>query len=172
MKQYYLKIQSKNEKSLKIFVHFFFKHFKTKFIIIEKFSQIQNKRKIITLLKSPHVNKTAQDQFESHNFAKKIRIDGCFLKKLVIFLKNLLIELFQDVSISLKFIINKKKNSLFLFSFNNIKFFKKKFLKNNYTRLKQKAFSKNFAKKNLLFYLPKFLIRISVFGETSVIFYE
>ena len=63
MKQYCLKIQSKNEKSLKNFLCFFFKHLKTRFSIIQKSSANQTNRRVITFLKSPHVNKTAQEQF-------------------------------------------------------------------------------------------------------------
>ena len=173
MKRYCLKIQSKNEKSLKNFLHFLFKHLKTKFAIIKKPSRIQNNQKRITFLKSPHVNKTAQEHFELHIIAKKILVKGFYLEKPLIFFKKVLTKLFQDISICLELITDKKeneKNNLFLFSPDNVRLLKKKSLKKNYKRSKQKTLSKNYSTQtSSLFYLPKLLSRISVFGETSVI---
>ena len=175
MKQYCLKIQSKNEKSLRKFLYFFFKHLKTKFNIIQKSNTSQTNKKIITFLKSPHVNKTAQTHFETRTFTGKILIKGFYLEKSLIFLKKILIKLFQDVSVHLTFLTYKKK-SLNLFSPNNIKFSKGNLLKRNYKRYKQKIILKKFnTKKDSFFYLSKFLTKISLFGEmiilSALIFY-
>ena len=173
MKQYCLKIQSKNEKSLKNFLRFFFKHLKTKFNIIEKSTVNQTNRKVVTFLKSPHVNKTAQTQFEMHVFARKILVKGPYLEKSLIFFKKVLNKLFQDISIHLEFLthgdINNNKN-LLLYNLNNIKFFKKNFLKRNFKRSKQKVVLKKFNyRKDSLFHVIKLLNTTSVFGEILII---
>lgn len=173
MKQYYLKVQSKNEKSLKKFSRFFFKHLKTKFNIIKKSSASQTSRKVITFLKSPHVNKTAQTHLEMHLFSRKILVKGSNLEKSLIFLKKVLINLFQDISIHLKFLADKeinKKNNLSLFNPNNIKLLKKKPLKINLKRSKKKVMLKNYNyKKSFLFHLTKLLNILSIFGEILII---
>ena len=169
MKQYCLKIQSKNEKSLNKFLYFFFKHLKTKFNIIQKSNASKANKKTITFLKSPHVNKTAQTQFETHLFVNKILVVGFYLEKSLIFLKKILVKLFQDISIHLTFLIYEKK-SLNLFCPNNTKFSKKSLLKKNHKRYKQKIrLKKPNTEKNSFFYLAKFLTKISVFGEIIIL---
>ena len=173
MKQYCLKIQSKNEKSLNKFLYFFFKHLKTKFNIIQKSSANQTSRKVITFLKSPHVNKTAQTHFETHLFTAKILVKGSDLEKSLIFLKKILIRLFQDIYIHLELLTTKdinKKTNLPLINPNNIKLLKKKPLKKNLKRYKQKITLKNSNyKKDSLFHFTKLLNRTSVFGEILTI---
>lgn len=173
MKQYCLKIQSKNEKSLKNFLRFFFKHLKTKFNLIEKSTVNQTNRKVVTFLKSPHVNKTAQTQFEMHIFARKILVRGPYLEKSLIFFKKVLSKLFQDISIHLEFLTHENTNNnknLSLCNPNNIKLFKKNFLKRNFKRSKQKiVLKKPNYKKDSLLHLIKLLNTISVFGEILTI---
>lgn len=72
MKHCRLTITSKNKKSLKNFFELLDKNFKTKFNIILKYSRKANEKTFLTILKSPHVNKTAQEQFESRYFSKQI----------------------------------------------------------------------------------------------------
>ena len=173
MKQYCLRIHSKNEKSLKKFLHFFFKHLKTKFNIIKQSTTNRISRKIITFLKSPHVNKSAQDHFEMHTFINKVFIRGFYLEKKTIFLKKVLDKLFQDIYIDLELSTNKKankKNSSFLFSPNNNKLLKNKSPKQNFKRYKQKnLLEKLNHKKSYLIHLIKFLKAINVFGEIATV---
>ena len=173
MKQYCLKIRSKNEKSLKNFSHFFFKHLKTKFNIIKKPSTTPAKQKLITFLKSPHVNKTAQEHFEIDIFTKKVFIKGSFLEKNFIFLKKILIKLFQDISIHLEITTNEKvhkKNSLSIFHPNNFKFSKSLSPQKNFKRYKQKTvIKKSSNQKSSLLRLLKLLNTISIFGEILLI---
>ena len=173
MKQYCLKVTSKNEKSIKIFLHFFFTHLNTKFNIIPKSITPYNNQKIITLLKSPHVNKTAQEHLETRLFTKKILVNGICLRKNIIFLKKILDKLFQDISIQLEFTINKNINTinkLLIFYPNNFSLTLKKEFKTNLKRNKQKIISKNFKlKKNSLINLKKLLYIISTFGEIILI---
>ena len=169
MRQYYLKIRSKNEKSLKSFLSFFFKHFRTKFNIIQKSLTSHNNKKIITLLKSPHVNKTAQDHYELRIFFKKIQINSCFLNKNFIFLKKVLTKLFHDVSIKIELTTNlniTNQNRLVIFYPDNLSLFSNKLHKTNFKRFEQKLISKRYKlKKSSLFSLTKFLNITSVFGE-------
>lgn len=173
MEQYCLKIRSKNEKSLKNFSYFFFKHLNTKFSTIQKLSTNQTSRKILTFLKSPHVNKTAQEHFESHIFTKNVLVVGFSLEKNLIFLKKVLTKLFQDISVQLVCQTCEKtnrKNSLSIFNFNNFRLSKKKFYKTNSRRCKQKITLKVFnATKSSLFNLLKHLNNLSIFGEMLII---
>ena len=172
MKQYCLKITSKNEKSLKKFLLFFFKHLNTKFNIIQKSVITHSNRKIITLLKSPHVNKTAQEHFEVRLFTKKVLVEGIRLKKNLMFLKKILDKLFQEIYIQLEFKTNKnvnKINELLMFSSDNFKLPSNERLKTNLTRNKHKAILKKFKlEKSSLLELTKFLHVISTFGEIII----
>lgn len=167
MRQYSLRISSKNEKSLKSFLHFFFNHLKTKFNIIQKSIPTHNNKKIITLLKSPHVNKTAQEHFEIRLFTKQILTKSFYSEKNLIFLKKILNRLFQDISVNLKFITNTNYEiKLLIFCSDNFKLPIKKSYRTNLKRRKQKPKSKIFnLKKKSLFNLMKFLNTVSVFGE-------
>lgn len=172
MKQYCLKITSKNEKSLKIFLYFFFKHLNTKFNIIQKSTLTYNNKKIITLLKSPHVNKKAQEHFEVKLFTEKMLVKGIYLRKNLIFFKKMLNKLFPDIHLQLEFmtVLNINKiDELLIFSSDNFKLSLNKKLKTNLTRNQQKAISRKLRlKKNSLFNLTKFLYTISAFGEIIV----
>ena len=64
-------IESNNKKSLNNFLFFILQYVKTDKTII-KISTIRSHVRKITILKSPHVNKTAQEQFESKKFATKV----------------------------------------------------------------------------------------------------
>ena len=175
MKQYSLKISSKNEKSLKNFLSFFFNHLKTKFNIIQKLVTTHNDKKVITLLKSPHVNKTAQDQFELRVFTKQVLTKSFYSEKNIIFLKKILNKLFQDISINLEFVTNKSinlENKLLIFYPDNFKLSTYKQYKTNLKRRKQKNKTKTInLGKNSLFNLTKFLNIVSVFGEILTINY-
>ena len=69
-----LQIVSKDQKMLIKFVNFFLKlqKFSSTWSIISNL----NKNDVITVLKSPHVNKTAQEQFEYRFYSKKILINS------------------------------------------------------------------------------------------------
>lgn len=173
MKQYSLKIVSKNEKSLNNFLAFFFSLLKTKFNIIQKSLTTHNNRKVITLLKSPHVNKTAQEQFEIRIFYKHVLTKSFYLEKNLIFIKKILNKLFKDVSVILEFITNKSENftnNLVLFYPDNFKLPIPEACKTNLQRKKQKSKSRAInSRKNSLFNLTKFLNTISICGEMLTI---
>lgn len=172
MKQYYLKISSKNEKSLKNFLIFLLKHLKIKFSIVQKPVLKRNYKKAITLLKSPHVNKTAQEHFESRIFSKKILLNSFYINKNFILLKKKLIRLFQDVSINIEITTNARmdnKNCKLVFYLDSSKFSKKNLHKENTKRNKQKIIlSDASAVKTSLIKLVGFLNTASIFGELLV----
>jgi len=169
MKQYYFRISSKNEKSLRNFLFFFLNYLKAEFNIIYGSTYSNNKRKVITLLKSPHVNKTAQEHFELHTFSRQVIVKTFLPNKNFIFVKKVINQFFQDLSFKLEF-INKSdlghKNLLFILNPNNYKLHLEKLTHKNVRRDKQKSISKsNFLAKNNLTKLSKFLNKASVFGE-------
>jgi ribosomal protein S10 len=92
--------------------------------IIKKYFKKKNKKSVLTILKSPHVNKTAQEQFEFKFSSKQFLIKPTTKNlKYVLLLKKLESNLFPDTKIILKFISNrklKKKNSK-IFNINNFK---------------------------------------------------
>lgn len=172
MKKYCLKVTSKNEKSLKKFLYIFFKHLKTKLNIIQKPIALHSKRKVITLLKSPHVNKTAQEHFEARTFSRKILVVSSCFERDLIFLKKVLSELFHDVSIHLELVTNKivtMKNKESLLYPTNFKLWTNNSIQTNSKRYKKKAFSQKLSlKEHSLFDTTKFLSLISIFGEVSI----
>lgn len=110
---FYLKASSKDNNILKKFCQFLLK-LETSPSITKHFSR-PNKQKFITVLKSPHVNKTAQEQFELRFYSRKFLINS--LKPLTFFLtlkkiKNLS---FPGLKLEIKGVINTtKKNESFL----------------------------------------------------------
>jgi ribosomal protein S10 len=172
MKQYYLQIKSKNEKSLQHFLQFFFKHLTTKFKIFSTAISNQNNIKIITLLKSPHVNKIAQEHFGFSIYLKNLLLQSFDLKTNSIALKKILNSLFQDVSINLKFIAQKtieEKNNIIVFYLDNFKGFKINAIKYNKKRAAQKRIIKILSKPSYSHnILSKFLNLTSIFGEILI----
>ena len=102
-------IKSKNKQSLikllKIFKNFINnKNLKLSQTLI--FSQNKKINKVFTILKSIHVNKTAQEQFEFNLFSKSIKIHTFQSLKLLIILKKIQTVFFSDVQIKTKFLIS------------------------------------------------------------------
>lgn len=113
-------IYSKNYKSLCNFLEFFFTETinnKLMLSLLKIKSQRPIKKKLFTVLKSPHVNKIAQEQFEYRIYKKRIK---CFVPRISIFLMSLKktrFSLFSDLGFKIKLISNAKiKNS---FNVNN-----------------------------------------------------
>jgi len=102
MTQYLIRIYSKDKKSLHYFLKFFKRH-----------NQIQNSQQLfhllkkkkmkkkITVLKSPHVNKTAQEQFSYTVHSVDMFCCSLEIKKFLIFLKKTRNELFPSVKIKI-----------------------------------------------------------------------
>ena len=132
---FYLKVSCKDKRILKKFISFFTK-IKSLPIFIKPFPR-HEKRKFITVLKSPHVNKTVQEQFEYRFFSKDFLIFS--FKPLIFFLllKKLKNFSFSGIKLEVKGLFEKSKThkyTLKLISPDNI------VLRNGYS--KQKDFEK------------------------------
>ena len=107
-------ISSRNLSSLKLFTSFIFKLVNNKKLISKtaiKSFQKKKKKKVFTVLKSPHVNKTAQTQFEYTLYKKQFTIFTNFSVKLIYFLKYFHENIFSDIKIKIKVKTNFKKHT-------------------------------------------------------------
>lgn len=121
MKTLNLLISSKNKKSLNNFLKFFNENFSiTDSTFIKKNYQKKLKKTVITVLKSPHVNKTAQEQFEIRYMSIQVQIYTSHVFKFLIFLKKLKIYLFPNIHIKIKIVHNKKQTTLINKKFFNL----------------------------------------------------
>lgn len=108
---FYLIIKSKNEKSLSTFLTIFKK------ILYGKNLNFTNNKKLIkrfTFLKSPHVNKTAQEHFNFIVFSKIACVKNFQIFKMLMILKKIKNHLCCDVIIKIKFSLLKNKTPNFL----------------------------------------------------------
>ncbi len=171
MKTFNITITSKNKNSINDFFLFFNKNTMCNFNAIKKYFQKKMEKKKLTILKSPHVNKKAQEQFESRFFKKQFTIQITKNLKYLIFLKKLNYDLFPDTDIKLKCIItneNKKKLGLKVFNPNNFKINKYYSLKTNNFNLKNlnKLKKKKTLSKSLLTQKTTRLLKIfDLYGE-------
>jgi ribosomal protein S10 len=134
MKTLNIKIESKNQISIKKFLKFFKETSNTNFKTIQKFFSKKEKKTFISILKSPHVNKSAQEQFEIRNHSAQITIQTNQPFKLLIVLKKIKINLFPDINIKLRLIFNKKVQKSFKQKFFNID----NFQPNQFSKIKNK----------------------------------
>lgn len=115
-----LTIKSKNKNSLKKFLLSIKKIAKNKTFRLNNFCKIIQKRKksrIFSVLKSPHANKKAQEQFKTYIFSKKMRLNTFQIIKYLIILKRMQHELFTDVQFELKFLIKAENNKFLNYEF-------------------------------------------------------
>lgn len=110
-------LKSKNKNSILEFLNIF-KHFSKnkKLQLSRTLTFLQNKeyKKVFSVLKSPHVNKTAQEQYEFRLFSKKLKINSFQIIKLLIVLKKVQTTLFSDIQLNVKFTINNNKKARIL----------------------------------------------------------
>lgn len=97
-KRYQIKIKSLHKDSLNLYKNFLSKTLQS---IRINFSicNLPKKKNRITLLKSPHVNKSAREQFEIKYYSTVIQLNGDINHKI---LEILLVNKPKSVSISLK----------------------------------------------------------------------
>lgn len=106
-----INISSKDFNSLNLFLVFFIKILISKKLKIKNFEKVKPvtaKKKSFTVLKSPHVNKTAQEQFKYDIFSYNIRLQPFQLLKLVFILKNINANTHTNINISFKLFYNDK----------------------------------------------------------------
>lgn len=96
-------IASKNKHSLSNFL--IFVHTILNDSLIHKLRRKNNKKKVITVLKSPHVNKSAQEQFELRTFFIQFSLLFHGISRDIVVLKNVKTKLFPDVKLKLKFFL-------------------------------------------------------------------
>jgi len=138
---------------------------KKKITGILSYSQQKQKRKIFTTLKSPHVNKTAQEQIEYRLFSKHINIFSFQILKFLILIKKIQMKLCPDIVIQIKFVLNNriiKKTKLVSLNPDNYK-------TNSFSPGKKKRSCSikkvpNLNKKQILSYLQLF----DIYGELNL----
>lgn len=98
---FYLTIKSKNKNSLNTFLKIF-----KKILSKNTFNFTSNKKSIkrFTFLKSPHVNKTAQEHFEYTIYTKQFKIHSSKSSLLLVFLKKLKHNVFFDVMFKIELV--------------------------------------------------------------------
>lgn len=112
MSKYTLIISSKNKKSLTKFSHFFFHNYKNNSQIFTKLFRKKKIKENISVLKSPHVNKTAQEKFKHTHFFITITFATFEIKKELFILKKINNQIFPDLKIIVKGVYKKRKELL------------------------------------------------------------
>ena len=105
-------LSSKNYTSLNTFLRFFVKMIKNKHIKTSAFLAQHSKPRLtkkFSILKSPHVNKKAQDQFEFHVYKKQLSLYSFQGLKVLMILKRIQCKLFADVKIKVGVVFNDSK---------------------------------------------------------------
>jgi ribosomal protein S10 len=104
---FYIQISSKDKGSLKRFLEFILR-LKSLNLLISHFPKHQRK-KFITVLKSPHVNKSAQEQFEYRIFTKKLLVNSPQALKFFSTIKKAKNASFPGIDLKIKGVFEKKK---------------------------------------------------------------
>jgi ribosomal protein S10 len=147
MRSFNLLLTTKTKYSLKKFLHFFSTNIAANFNFILKNISKKKRKVVITILKSPHVNKTAQEQFEIKLFSEQLKISTTQMYKFLIFFKRVTI-VFADINFKIKFLADKKKHELVNKKILNIDNFKSIFFFENNIFIRNKKLNKTKKKYN------------------------
>nr|YP_010119693.1 ribosomal protein S10 [Pseudo-nitzschia cuspidata]QRC12185.1 ribosomal protein S10 [Pseudo-nitzschia cuspidata] len=109
---FYLKVSCKDKRILEKFIRVFTK-IKSLPIFIKPFPK-HEKRKFITILKSPHVNKTAQEQFEYRFFSKHFLVFSPKSQTFFLLLKRLKTLSFSGIKLEVKGVVEKNMTNKYL----------------------------------------------------------
>jgi ribosomal protein S10 len=114
MTKYSIKLCSKNKKSLKHFLQLWKKPHAniTNLQQILNVSERKKKRKIIAILKSPHVSKKAQEHFQQITYTKNVLCFSWETRKSIILLKKIRNHLFPGIKMQIEKKFSYKKNNL------------------------------------------------------------
>ena len=104
---FYIKISSKNKSALKRFLEFI-SGLKSLNLLVSH-SPKQSVKKFITVLKSPHVNKSAQEQFEYRIYTKKLSVNSPQALKFFSMIKKAKNASFPGIDLKIKGVFEKKK---------------------------------------------------------------
>lgn len=156
MKTYCLVLNSKNQISLNQILKFLNKNWYLKNNILKKVFPKKTIKKKFTILKSPNVNKSAQEQFEIKINFKQISIMTTQNLKFLVFLKRLKTYLYSDINVKLKILYSYKHTKKLNQKIFNFDFYKnpitiKKII--NHSTLKQLQLQKIYQYKNKKFSL-------------------
>lgn len=155
MKNLLVIIKSTNKNSIYQFLFFFLKN------TLKKKFQKKIKNKKITILTSPHIFKTAQEQFQKKTFEMSVKIQTKNLFQYLISFKKLNYNALSDCHVFLKYKTNSQTtNTVFGSKFFNPMNFK---IYKCYNEKQNKKFQKQ--KKKLINKINLFLKTIDVFGE-------
>jgi len=106
---FYLKVSCKDRRILKKFTSFFTK-IESLSIFVKPFPK-HERRKFVTILKSPHVNKTAQEQFEYRFFSKHFWVFSFKSSVFFLLLKKLKNLSFSGLKLEIKGVFEKNSTS-------------------------------------------------------------
>ena len=125
-------IKSKNINSIINFIKFIKKFYKI-YKLTDSFFMLNkpSKRKMFSILRSPHVNKISQEQFEIRIYKRELIIQTKNYLKFLIMFKKLNKSLFSDLNITISLFI--KKNNYYDTITNN---FYLKYIDSNYLYIK------------------------------------
>lgn len=105
---YQITITAKNPKAVKFLLLFYLQN--KSINLITTFYKKKRQKKIITVLKSPHVNKKAQTQFEYRIFSIKLTLETKNIHPHIILLKKIKSKLFPEIEIKTKITITKQND--------------------------------------------------------------
>ena len=114
---FYLKVSCKDKRILEKFIKVFTK-IKSLPIFIKPFPK-HKRKKFITVLKSPHVNKTAQEQFEYRFFSKHFLVFSPKSQTFFLLLKKLKNLSFSGIKLEVKGIFQKNANDRYILKWVN-----------------------------------------------------
>lgn len=115
-----INVKSKNNNSLKSFLKVFKVLAKNETLKLNKILTVFHKKKfkkVFTILKSPHVYKTAQEQFEYILFAKTFKVDTFQVLKTIIVLKKIQQRSFADTQIKITYSITPSSKKKIFFNY-------------------------------------------------------
>lgn len=177
MTKFYITIYSKNENSLRNFEKFLQNSLITQKLHLPfYYNKKKRNKKIVTVLKSPHVNKSAQEQFEYSIYSITIGMYSYKIRKCLLLIKRIRNRLFTDIFIKAtgtyllknKQITTRKKRldpnnfALKLFKFNSTN------QKLNFKNLKEYEKSHKKINKNLLKKTTSYLRILNYYGGLSL----
>ena len=112
MKIYFITIGSKDKKSVRKFIKLLTEHLELeKLNLIGKTTFKKSRTRRISILKSPHVNKKAQEQFEFRVFLTTLIIETTQNFKILTLIKKTKNITFADIKVKVNVTIKKKSKS-------------------------------------------------------------
>lgn len=107
---FHLKASAKDKRVLEKFSNFLNQLDTSTFVL--KHRSKQNQRKFITILKSPHVNKTAQEQFEYRFYYKQFLINSLNPLTFFLLLKKAQNSSFSGLKLEIKSVLNSTEKNI------------------------------------------------------------